>query len=132
MTLYQITKNIYILNCKITITLNLFVQTMTQHRPQTLAFLAIDTDAVDSDGENSLLGTDFMFSLAFFGKSHFYVLFSFSRSIHFCGFQEIKNLDCLSLILRTYLTSCIPIINLYIIFGKTLFNQSIATHLTST
>ncbi|XP_046666300.1 uncharacterized protein LOC124358056 isoform X2 [Homalodisca vitripennis] len=37
------------------------------HRPQTLAFLAIDTDAVESDGENSLLGTDFMFSLAFFG-----------------------------------------------------------------
>uniref|UniRef100_A0A1B6IDT2 NEDD4 family-interacting protein 1-like n=1 Tax=Homalodisca liturata TaxID=320908 RepID=A0A1B6IDT2_9HEMI len=36
------------------------------HRPQTLAFLAIDTDAVESDGENSLLGTDFMFSLAFF------------------------------------------------------------------
>ncbi|XP_054263879.1 NEDD4 family-interacting protein 1-like isoform X3 [Macrosteles quadrilineatus] len=36
------------------------------HRPQTLAFLAIDTDTVESDGENSLLGTDFMFSLAFF------------------------------------------------------------------
>lgn len=58
------------MSCKTTITVDLFVQTMTQHRPQTLAFLAIDTDAVDTDGENSLLGTDFMFSLAFFGKSH--------------------------------------------------------------
>uniref|UniRef100_A0A1B6CSF8 NEDD4 family-interacting protein 1-like n=1 Tax=Clastoptera arizonana TaxID=38151 RepID=A0A1B6CSF8_9HEMI len=36
------------------------------HRTQTLAFLAIDTESGDSDGENGLLGTDFMFYTAFF------------------------------------------------------------------
>ncbi|XP_075234787.1 nedd4 family interacting protein [Lycorma delicatula] len=38
----------------------------SHHRQQTLAFLAIDTEAGDADGENSLLGTDFMFAMAFF------------------------------------------------------------------
>lgn len=36
------------------------------HRQQTLAFLAIDTEAADADAENGLLGTDFMFAMAFF------------------------------------------------------------------
>lgn len=39
---------------------------------QPLTILAIDTDGVDGDAENRMLGTDFMFLTAFLGKITFY------------------------------------------------------------
>ncbi|KAL1110321.1 hypothetical protein AAG570_007854, partial [Ranatra chinensis] len=44
---------------------NVRVSPSSAQRAPALAFLAIDTEASDTDGENNLLGTDLMFFMAF-------------------------------------------------------------------
>lgn len=40
----------------------------SQSNPQSLAFLAIDTEGREGENESGLLGTDFMFFTAFLGN----------------------------------------------------------------
>jgi hypothetical protein len=49
-----------------------------------LAFLAIDTESPDGDGDSGLLGTDFMFFTAFLGKLYAVKINICDINIEFC------------------------------------------------